>query len=292
MRLRLAASVFTDAREGIMVTDPAGTIVDVNDTFTRITGYSRAEALGRNPRMLKSGRQSGEFYAQMWRALIDEGRWHGEAWNRHKDGAVYAEMITVSAVRDADGATQNYVALFTDVTQSKQQLRQLDRIAHFDALTGLPNRTLLADRLQQAIAHSERHNQSLAVVYLDLDGFKAVNDQHGHQAGDHLLIALAARMKHVLRDGDTLARMGGDEFVAVIVDLDRTSDCLPLLTRLLAEAALPVQFGEAVLQVSASLGVTFFPQAAHLDAEQLLRQADQAMYQAKLEGKNRYRIFG
>ncbi|MFM9433556.1 PAS domain S-box-containing protein [Janthinobacterium sp. CG_23.3] len=207
-RLRLAASVFTGAREGIMVTDPAGTIVEVNDAFTRITGYSRAEALGRNPRMLKSGRQSAEFYAQMWRALVDQGHWHGEAWNRHKDGAVYAEMITVSAVRDADGATQHYVALFTDVTQSKRQLQQLDRISHFDALTGLPNRALLADRLQQAIAHSERHNQSLAVVYLDLDGFKAVNDQHGHEVGDELLIAVAQRLKSALRDGETTAHTG------------------------------------------------------------------------------------
>ncbi|MEC5163970.1 MULTISPECIES: EAL domain-containing protein [unclassified Janthinobacterium] len=292
-RLRLAASVFSGAREGIMVTDPAGTIVEVNDAFTRITGYSRAEALGRNPRMLKSGRQSAEFYAQMWRALVDQGHWHGEAWNRHKDGAVYAEMITVSAVRDADGATQHYVALFTDVTQSKRQLQQLDRISHFDALTGLPNRALLADRLQQAIAHSERHNQSLAVVYLDLDGFKAVNDQHGHEVGDELLIAVAQRLKSALRDGDTIARIGGDEFVAVLTELAQPDDCEPILARLLQAAAAPLWLEQPApleLRVGASIGVTLYPHDG-ADADLLMRHADQAMYHAKQAGKNRYHLF-
>jgi diguanylate cyclase (GGDEF)-like protein/PAS domain S-box-containing protein len=289
---RLAASVFTHAREGIIITLPDGTIVDVNEAFTRITGYARGDVLGKNPRILSSGRQDRAFYYAMWQALLQQGHWVGEVWNRRKNGEVYAEMLTISAVRDSQGAAQHFVALFSDITTQKQQQTQLEHIAHYDALTDLPNRVLLADRLRHGLVQTHRRGQVLAVAFLDLDGFKAVNDQHGHHAGDHMLIALAARMKHVLRDGDTLARMGGDEFVAVIVDLDRTSDCLPLLTRLLAVAALPVQFGEAVLQVSASLGVTFFPQAAHLDAEQLLRQADQAMYQAKLEGKNRYRVFG
>ncbi|WP_317205670.1 EAL domain-containing protein [Janthinobacterium sp.] len=287
-RLQLAASVFTHAREGIMITDAAGTIVEVNDTFTHITGYSRDEALGQNPRMLKSGRQSAAFYADMWKDLLDKGHWYGEAWNRRKDGEVYAEMISVSAVRDAAGGTQNYVALFTDITHMKQYLQQLERIAHFDVLTGLPNRVLLADRLQQALAHSERHGQSLAVAYLDLDGFKAVNDRHGHDVGDELLISIAQRMKDALREGDTLARIGGDEFVAILAELDEPQDCEPALARLLEAAAAPV--GALRLHVSASIGVTLYPQDG-ADADLLLRHADQAMYHAKQAGKNRYHLF-
>jgi diguanylate cyclase (GGDEF)-like protein/PAS domain S-box-containing protein len=289
-RLQLAASVFTHAREGITITDAAGTILEVNDTFTHITGYSREEALGQNPRMLQSGRQGPEFYAAMWHDLTHKGHWHGEAWNRRKNGELYAEMITISALRDPTGVTQNYVALFTDITSIKEHQKQLEHIAHYDALTNLPNRVLLADRLLLAMAQCQRRAQSLAVVYLDLDGFKAVNDKHGHDAGDELLIAVAQRMKEALREGDTLARIGGDEFVAVLVDLEHGQDCEPVLKRLLQAAATPVTATAAVLQVSASIGVTVYPQD-QADADLLLRHADQAMYLAKQMGKNRYHLF-
>jgi diguanylate cyclase (GGDEF)-like protein/PAS domain S-box-containing protein len=288
--LQLAASVFTHAREGILITDADGVIVDVNATFTRITGYRRDEVIGRNPRLLKSGRQTPECYAAMWQALLGQGYWCGEVWNRRQSGEVYAELLTISAVRDGAGVTQNYVALFTDITQIKEHQSQLEQIAHYDALTGLPNRVLLGDRLRQAIAHSQRRGQALAVVYLDLDGFKAVNDNHGHEVGDELLIVLGQRMKGALRDGDTLARIGGDEFVAVLVDLERAEDCEPVLARLLQAAADPVVAGAALLHVTASIGVTLYPQDG-VDADQLLRHADQAMYQAKQGGKNRYRLF-
>ena len=289
-KLQLAASVFTHAREGIMITDAKGVIVDVNETFTRITGFSREEAVGQNPRMLNSGRQSTEYYAAMWRALLETGQWSGEVWNRRKDGEVYAEMQTVSAVRDGAGQTQNYVALFSDITPMKEHQQQLEHIAHYDALTHLPNRVLLADRLQQAILQSQRRRRSLAVVFLDLDGFKAVNDRHGHATGDSLLIALAQRMKTALREGDTLARMGGDEFVAILVDLEQTQDCDPVLDRLLMAASAPFEAGAAVLQVSASMGVTVYPQDGS-DADLLMRHADQAMYAAKQAGRNRYHLF-
>ena len=289
-QLQLAASVFTHAREGIMITDAKGTIVDVNETFTRITGFSREDALGHNPRMLNSGRQPPEYYAAMWRALLETGQWSGEVWNRRKDGEVYAEMQTVSAVRDADGHTQNYVALFSDITSMKEHQRQLEHIAHFDALTHLPNRVLLADRLQQAIHQSQRRRHSLAVVFLDLDGFKAVNDRYGHDVGDTLLIALAQRMKAALREGDTLARMGGDEFVAILVDLEHARDCDPVLERLLLAASEPFDAGTAALQVSASMGVTIYRQDGS-DADLLMRHADHAMYAAKQAGKNRYHLF-
>jgi diguanylate cyclase (GGDEF)-like protein len=200
-------------------------------------------------------------------------------------------MLTISAVRDTLGRLTHYVALFFDITTIKEHQAQLEHIAHFDALTNLPNRVLLADRLQQAMVQSQRRNHLLAVAYLDLDGFKQVNDTHGHDVGDQLLIAVAGAMKLALRESDTLARIGGDEFVAVLDDLDTAEDCDSTLKRMLAAAARPVRLGDLTLQVSASLGVTFFPQGDAVDADQLMRQADQAMYQAKLAGKNRYHVF-
>ena len=288
--LQLAASVFTHAREGITITDVDATIIDVNEAFTRITGYSREEVVGQNPRLLQSGHQSKEFYVEMWKTLIDEGHWDGELWNRRKNGEVYAEMISISAIRDNEGITQRYVALFSDITPMKDQQRKLEHIAHFDALTSLPNRALLADRMEQAMAQCLRRDKSLAVVFLDLDGFKAVNDTHGHDIGDSLLISASLRMRVALRDGDTLSRLGGDEFVAILTDLDQPNDCVPVLERLLSATTKPFNLGEVTTQVSASIGVTFYPHDGD-DADLLLRHADQAMYQAKQAGKNRYHIF-
>jgi len=293
-KLQLAASVFTHAREGIMITDACGTIVEINDTFSQITGYSREETLGQNPRMLKSGRQPPEFYAAMWSELAASGNWSGEVWNRRKNGELYAQMLTVSAVRDADGHTLQYVSLFSDITPMKEHQRQLEHVAHYDVLTNLPNRLLLADRLKQAMLHGQRRRNALAVVYLDLDGFKTVNDHHGHNVGDDLLAILSHRMRDALREGDTLARIGGDEFVAVLTDLVRPEDCEPLLVRLLQAASshttITTPHGTVELQVSASAGVTLYPQD-DADADLLLRHADQAMYQAKQSGKNRFHLF-
>jgi len=290
-RLQLAASVFSHAREGIMITDAQGVIVEVNDMFSQITEYSREEVLGHRPHtLLNSGRQGRDFYAARLRAIEEHGYWSGEVWNRRKGGEVFAEMLTISLVRDAAGAPQNYVALFTDITPMKEHQRQLEHIAHFDSLTSLPNRVLLADRMQQALTLCQRRSRSVAVVYLDLDGFKEVNDTHGHALGDELLVALAHRMKGALRDGDTLARIGGDEFVAVLVDLDQLQDAEPVLNRLLTAASDPVTLGESTLQVSASIGVTIYPQDGS-EVDLLLRHADQAMYVAKQAGKNRYHLF-
>jgi len=265
-------------------------ILEVNETFSHTTGYSREEAVGKNPRILQSGRQTAKFYADMWQVLIREGSWSGEIWNRRKNGEVYAEMKTISSVRDERGITTHYVALGYDITPMKTHQDQLERIAHYDILTNLPNRSLFSDRLSQAMLQSKRKEQSLAVVFLDLDGFKAINDAYGHDAGDELLIVLSSRMKGALRENDTLSRIGGDEFVAVLADLDKVEDCEPILERLLLAASKPVIIGSLVLKVSASIGVTLFPQD-NVDADQLMRHADQAMYVAKQSGKNRYHFF-
>ncbi|MCV2351373.1 putative bifunctional diguanylate cyclase/phosphodiesterase [Paucibacter sp. Y2R2-4] len=287
----LAAKVFTHAREGIMITSPDGTILTVNEAFSRITGYEAREVIGRNPRLLSSGRQSASIYRAMFAELRDFGHAQLDVWNRRKSGELFESMQTIIAVPNTVGHTVNYVSLFSDVTVQRAQEAKLRHLAHFDALTHLPNRLLMADRLQQAMSQAQRSGLKLAVVYLDLDGFKAINDHHGHEIGDQMLIAVADHMKKSLREGDTLGRLGGDEFVAVLVDLADESSSQPMLNRLLAAAAQPLRVAGCNLQVSGSLGVTFYPQGVEIDADQLLRQADQAMYQAKLAGKNRYHVF-
>jgi diguanylate cyclase (GGDEF)-like protein/PAS domain S-box-containing protein len=289
-KLNLAASVFTHAQEGIMVTDTKACILEVNDAFIKMTGYSREELITQNPRMLKSGRQPLTFYANMWKELNVTGKWTGELWNRRKDGEIFAVLKNISAVYDEHGITTKYVAMSTDITLMKEHQGQLERNTHFDVLTNLPNRVLLADRLSQAMLQCNRHEKSLAVVFLDLDGFKGVNDAYGHSVGDELLIALSARMKEALREGDSLARIGGDEFVAVLTDLTTVEDCEPVLERLLLAASEPTKVGSVVLNVSASIGVTLYPQDK-VNADQLVRHADQAMYVAKQSGKNHYHLF-
>jgi diguanylate cyclase (GGDEF)-like protein/PAS domain S-box-containing protein len=290
-QLRLAASVFTHAHEGIVITDADVRIVDVNSMYEQITGFSRDELLGKNPHVSRSGRQTREFYEEMWRSLMTRGHWDGEIWNRRKSGEFYAALLTISTVRNAHGDVQNYVGILSDITQLKDYQQHLEYVAHHDPLTDLPNRMLFADRLNQAIAQSRRRSQALAVVYLDLDGFKEVNDTHGHGVGDDLLIVVARRMKEVLRGGDTLARLGGDEFVGLLVDFDTQDQCVPVLHRLLESVAEPITIGTHQLQRSASLGVAFYPDDA-ADADQLMRHADQAMYVAKQRGKNRMHWFG
>lgn len=291
-RLRLAASVFTGAREGITITDLQGKILDVNDAFTRITGYTRDDVLGKNPRLLKSGLQSKEFYENMWNSIRQTGHWSGEIWNRSKNGDIFAETLAINTISNANGEPTQYMALFSDITEIKRHEQQLQHIAHYDALTGLPNRVLFTNRLRQAMAQALRNKQMLAVVYFDLDSFKAINDAHGHSVGDALLTAIAFRMRRVMREGDTLGRLGGDEFAAVLLDVTGEESIAPALKRMLAAAAEEVQIGEVNLRVSGSCGVTHYPQPEEeVDADVLLRQAGQAMYQAKLAGKNRSHTF-
>ena len=284
-RLQLAASVFTHAREGIMIADANATIIDVNAAFTEITGYEREEIIGRKPGLLNSGMQTADFYADMWQHLREKGYWYGELWNRRKNGEIYPEMQNISAVLDANGRLRHYVSLSTDITQIKAHQKQLEYIAHYDVLTNLPNRLLFAEHLHQAMAQVLRRDMQLAVIYLDLDGFKPINDRHGHSTGDNLLVDLAQSMRSVLREGDIIARLGGDEFAAVLVDLNTVMDCQLILERLLHAISDPIEIDGKVLRVSASIGYTLYPKD-DVDADLLLRHADLAMYSAKQQGKN------
>lgn len=290
-KLQLAASVFSHSREGILITTLEGTIIDVNAAFAEITGFAREEVIGQNPRLLQSGLHDQAFYAEMWSSLLERDYWDGEIWNRRKSGEVFAEMLTISLVREPTGRPLRYVALFSDISTMKAYQQKLEMSAHYDILTELPNRLMLNDRLRQIMANALRRKTVFALAFIDLDGFKAVNDEFGHAMGDKLLIALSARMKDALRAGDTLARLGGDEFVALLIDLQDPLDCEPVLDRVGTAAARPTMIDGQRLVVSASIGVTFFPQPGVVEAEQLLAQADQAMYQAKLLGKNRREVY-
>ncbi len=287
---RLAASVFENAREGIVITDVSGNIVATNPGFTRLTGYSAEEVKGRNPNLLKSGHQAHDFYTELWATLVTQGYWQGEVVNRRKDGAHYVEMLTITAVRDETGATSHYVGIFSDITVIKEHQSRLDRMAHHDALTELPNRILFADRLQLALKQAERKDDLLAVAFLDLDGFKPVNDRLGHDAGDKLLIEVAQRLRQCVRAGDTVSRFGGDEFVLLLVGLEDMAEAVRIIERALFELARPYRINGDEVAVSASIGLTLSPLDGS-DGETLLCQADQAMYAAKQAGRNCYRVY-
>jgi diguanylate cyclase (GGDEF)-like protein/PAS domain S-box-containing protein len=288
--LRVAASVFATSQEGIVISDPDNRIIDVNPAFTRLTGYEREEALGRNPGFLSAGRQSPDFYAGMWQAIKTRGAWHGEIWNRRKSGEAYAELLSIVAVKDGQGRLQHYVGAFSDISVLKEHEADLDRIAHYDVLTAVPNRRLLGDRLEQAIARARRLGKNLAVCYLDLDGFKPINDQFGHEGGDRLLVEIAQRLQSISRADDTVARLGGDEFVLLWNDIEHESECVQALERILSEVSAPMMLDGVPVAVSASIGVTMYPDD-NVDADSLLRHADHAMYSAKQLGKNRYQMF-
>lgn len=290
-RLQLAASVFTHASEGIVISDPSGIILDVNEAFTQITGYTREEAVGRKTSLLRSGRHSNEFYDNMWHDLIENGHWTGEIWNRAKNGRIFAETLTITAVRNKSGKIERYVALFSDITSAKDQKQTLERVAQYDLLTGLPNRVLLRDRLHHAMLQATRRGKVLAVVCLDLDDFKGLNDQHGHAAGDEFLTTVAYRLKTTLRESDVLARLGGDEFIAVLPDLDNPDQSLPTVGQLLHAASRPFRNGNITVSLSASAGIAFYPQSEEIAPDQLLRQAGQALYQSKVRGKGLYHVF-
>lgn len=289
-RLQLAAGVFEHAQEGIIITDAQGNIVEANDTFLSLTGFPRHEVLGRNPRFLSSGSQDQGFYREMWQSLSECGFWRGELLNKRKDGTYYVQQSSISAVRSPEGNVTHYIGLSSDISALKESQLKLEQMAYFDTLTGLPNRRMLSDRLQLATAFAQRNESLLAVCYLDLDGFKPVNDTWGHAAGDRLLIETAHRLSACLRGGDTVCRLGGDEFVVLLGGLQHLDECEIALERLRDAICMPFPVSEGEARLSVSIGVTLFPLDT-ADPDTLIRHADQAMYISKQNGRNRFTIF-
>jgi diguanylate cyclase (GGDEF)-like protein/PAS domain S-box-containing protein len=289
-RQRRTASVFDNTNDGVLITAPDGRILEVNQAFTRLTGYAPKEAIGNYANMLKSGLHDTHFYQAMWNAILTHDNWEGEIYNRRKDGSIFLESLAIRAVRDDLGQLQHYVGVFSDITHIRETQNRLESLAHYDALTSLPNRVLFADRMNQALAQSLRHKSLMAVGYLDLDMFKPINDTHGHHVGDKLLVEIAHRLKDCVRSGDTVARLGGDEFALLLVDLENVEESTQVLIRMLSSIAAPVLIGNLSLGVSASIGITLYP-LDNSDADTLLRHADQAMYTAKQSGRNNFVIF-
>lgn len=289
-RLQLDAEVFRISREGVMITNAECKIISVNEAFTEITGYSQEESLGQTPRLLKSGRQSPDFYMEMWAKLKLEGRWQGEIWNRRKNGEVFPQWLGISASPDEQGRVKEYVGIFMDVSEHKKAQERIEQLAFYDSLTGLANRRLLADRTLQAIAFAKRQKCLVGLIYLDLDHFKDINDSMGHLVGDELLVQFAARLKSCVRDTDTVCRMGGDEFVVLLNDMITTNDVVEVAQKILEKLSDPVDINHRSLKVSCSLGASFYPMDGD-NFDTLLQRADTAMYQAKRAGRNTFRMF-
>jgi len=287
---RLTATVFRASSEAIMITDAENRIVDVNPAFTRITGYPRSEVLGRNPRLLQSGIQSDSFYRELWAAINQNGHWRGEIWNRRRNGELYPEWLTLDRVLSPEGAVLNYVAMWSDISERKEAEARIHYLAHYDALTDLPNRVLFNDRFNQALLHARRYNQAVALMFVDLDRFKVVNDTLGHRVGDELLKQVAERLRQCVREEDTVSRQGGDEFVVLLTGLDTSSSAALVAEKILAALAQPVLFEGHELAVTGSLGIACYP-GDGADPETLMKNADLAMYRAKNVGRNNYQFF-
>lgn len=283
--LRLARSVFDNAMEAITVTDADGRIRLVNRSFEATTGYAAAEVLGKTPAVLQSGIHGPDFYRDFWQALRDQGAWSGEIWNKKKDGTIYPEWLNVVAVRDPDGRTENFIGIFTDITERKKREQEIAFKAFHDALTGLPNRATLEARLEQAVALATRTDHAApSVLYVDLDRFKWVNDNLGHAVGDRVLVEVAARLKSCVRESDTVARIGGDEFIVLLPETSSDEGLRSVTRKILAAVEAPIPHGSGPIHVSASIGVARFPEDGG-DAETLLSRADQAMYRRKAAGR-------
>ncbi len=289
-RLQLASLIIDNALEGIVVTDPDGVIESVNPSFSTITGFSADEVIGQRPSILKSGRHDADFYEKMWHELNENGSWRGEIWNRRKNGEIFPEWLTITAIRDEDGKILRMIGIFSDITQRKMTEEHLKHLAHHDVLTALPNRTLYLDRLGQQIRLAKREGKELAVLFIDLDRFKPVNDRYGHNVGDQVLKEVADRLADSVRSADTVARIGGDEFTVIVGAMDRPEDARVVAEKILDAMCRPIEVQGVAHQLGASIGVSMFP--IHGDnADTLTHTADVAMYAAKTSGRNTIRYY-
>ncbi|MFC5300991.1 diguanylate cyclase domain-containing protein [Azospira restricta] len=289
-KLSLSARIFDASNHAIVVTGLDGSILAVNDAFTSLTGYTREEAVGRNPRILQSGRHDADFYRQMWTTLLESGHWYGDIWDRRKDGSFYPKYLSISVIRNAAGEPTSYSGIFYDISERKTIEERLDRLAHYDTLTGLPNRCLLLDRLEQATGRALRQGGKVGLLYLDLDHFKQVNDTLGHGAGDELLKAAAVRMRSAVRAADTVARLGGDEFVVLIPDAGSDADLARVAEKIVEALAPPYEIEGTTVSAEASVGVAIFPDDG-VDIHELMKHADAAMYQVKQGGRGFFRFY-
>lgn len=288
--LRLAASIYQNTSEAMMITDDENCIIAINPAFTEVTGYEEDEVIGRDPGLLASGSHDAEFFRNLWGTLNRTGQWRGEIWNRRKNGEEFIEWLTINTIYDNQGRVQRRVSLFSDITERKKADALIWKQANYDSLTQLPNRRLFTDRLEQGIKIAHRDQQHLALLFIDLDRFKEVNDTLGHHVGDELLVEAAQRIKHCVRDSDTVARLGGDEFTVILNELHDVSHVGSISQKIIEALAAPFKLRDEQLFISASIGITVYPDDA-LSAGELLKNADQAMFSAKQNGRNRLNYF-
>lgn len=288
--LRLAHKVIDASLDGIMVTDKNGIIQSVNPSFCSITGYTLQEVIGQSPSILSSGMHQTEFYQEMWQVLLQHGHWQGEIWNKRKNGDLYPQWLTITAIRNENMEISQFAAIFSDITERKQQEEKIHQLAYIDELTGLANRRMFFDRLQLSLANAHRHNHQLAVLFLDLDLFKRINDTLGHQAGDQALKEVAHRLNTTVRDGESVARLGGDEFTILLPEITHTDTLECLAKRLIKQIEKPIRLLDQEFFLTTSIGIAVYPQDG-ANAEQLVKHADVAMYQAKNCGRNQFSFY-
>lgn len=287
--LRLYERVFAASLEGIMITDKRGVIVSVNPSFTTLTGYTRVEVIGETPSILNSGRQNTDFYINMWSSIHEKGFWKGEIWNKKKSGEVYPEWLSISTIYDKNQETINYVGVFSDITERKESEEYLKYLANYDTLTDLPNRVLFKARLEVAIENAKRYDKKVAILFLDLDRFKGINDTLGHNVGDYVLKQVAERLSQNVRKSDTVARLGGDEFTIILPEIKNEDVAISVVNKIFKALTYPFFYKEQELFITTSIGITFYPDDA-ISIENLLKNADSAMYKAKEQG-NRFALY-
>ncbi len=288
--LSLARRVIEASLDGIMIVGADAKVEFVNPAFTQMTGYAPEDIIGQNPRVLKSGRHDAAFYQSMFDTLARQDYWQGEIWNRRRNGEIFPEWLTINVIREDDGAISQYAAIFSDITERKKTEERIKNLAYFDVLTGLPNRRLFTDRLQLAIANAHRHGHLMAIMFLDLDLFKRINDSLGHGVGDQVLVETATRVGHCVREGDTVARLGGDEFTVLLPEIDHVEDAAKLAERVISHVKQPFLIGDHELYVTTSIGIAVYP-ADGTSVESLIKNADTAMYRAKDLGRNSFQLY-
>jgi len=288
-RLQLFVKMFDNSGEAILITDARQRIIAVNPAFYKISGYAEEEVIGKNPNILRSGRQDEQFYREMWKAINDSGVWQGEIWNRRKNGEIYPEWLSVGTVKNAQNEIINYIAVASDITKRKEAEAHIEHLAHYDSLTHLPNRALFSDRLKHALLAGVRNDKKTALLFLDLDKFKSVNDTMGHLAGDMLLQSVAERLRSCVRESDTLCRQGGDEFMILLPEVSGPEDAERVARKIIDAMSAPHHIGDQELVITFSIGVSVSTEGVTDD--EMIKRADDAMYLAKEGGRNNYKFF-